>query len=146
MGCDIHIHIEVKVDGCWEHYAAPNVGRNYSMFEKMAGVRGDEENAISPPKGLPDDMSHVTEKSAERWGGDGHSHSWLSLPEIAELSDWLSDNPDNTKTALNLMARSLEYDVLHTYLEGNSFKGFLNYPEDRPDWIEDVRFIFWFDN
>lgn len=27
MGCDIHLHIEVKINGAWEHYATPRVDR-----------------------------------------------------------------------------------------------------------------------
>jgi hypothetical protein len=52
----------------------------YELFEKMAGVRGDEAKAISPPKGLP---------------------------------------------------------------EGTCLKEF---PEGSPEGVEDVRWVFWFDN
>ena len=88
MGCDIHCHAEVKINGKWEHYSTPQFERNYRIFEKMAGVRGDEENAISAPKGLPEDCSVVTMLDSRRWGADGHSHSWLSADEIRQLSEW----------------------------------------------------------
>ncbi len=130
MGCDIHLHIEVKIGGVWHHYGAPNVSRNYALFERMAGVRGEVENAISPPKGLPSDISVVTRLSADKWEGDGHSHSWLSAEEISILDDNKQD---------------MEYDLLHQYFFETSFSGFWRYEEDRPKGIEDLRFVFWFD-
>jgi len=41
MSCSIHLHIEVKVDGTWEHYGEPSINSNYQLFEKLAGVRGE---------------------------------------------------------------------------------------------------------
>jgi hypothetical protein len=148
MGCDIHLHIEVKLNGKWEHYGAPNVSRWYLLFEKMAGVRGEPENAISLPKGLPDDLTTLTRYSSERWDGDGHSHSWLGIEEIMLLEDWLKTQKSEWRTHSPDASVDLEHHVLHTYLFGNSFTGPKRYPEDdqsRPG-VEDVRFVFWFDN
>ena len=39
MGCDIHLHAEIKVNGKWEHYAHPHIRRDYRLFAKMASVR-----------------------------------------------------------------------------------------------------------
>lgn len=47
MGCDIHLHQEVKINGEWHHYRLAEMPRNYEVFEKMAGVRGDVKNAIA---------------------------------------------------------------------------------------------------
>jgi hypothetical protein len=144
MGCDIHLHIEVKVEGKWEHYGAPNINRNYDLFEKMAGVRGEIENAISIPKGAPDDMNIITKCSYKDWGTDAHSCSWFNLEEIVKLTKWLDSlSLDDPKAFLPF---DLEHTILHTYCEGNSFAGILEYPEGKPKWIEDVRFVFWFDN
>jgi len=70
MGCDIHVHVEYKADGKWYHYNHPNVGRNYELFAKMAGVR-DQGNIgpIVQPRGLPDDVSFTTLFDSQRWGG-----------------------------------------------------------------------------
>jgi hypothetical protein len=146
MGCDIHLHIEVKLNGKWEHYAAPSVNRYYVMFERMAGVRGDITNAISIPKGLPEDVTTITRYDADRMGSDGHSHSWLGVDELMKLEDWL-------KTELRLYNGiyshpDLEHEILHCYFFGNSFTGIKRYPTDyrgMPE-IENVRFVFWFDN
>ena len=143
MGCDIHLQIEVRIDGQWHHLANPAVSRNYALFAKMADVR-NYDNSIAPisePKGLPADMTFLTALDVKRWEGDAHSKSWLGPDEIAALSKWLDSFFDE---------QSLEYDlehgILHCYLFGNSFAGWKKYPEDNDFNIEDVRFIFWFDN
>ncbi len=89
MGCDIHLHTEVKIEGKWRHYSCPGVLRDYRMFEKMAGVRGDVENAIVAPKGLPLDSTFLTRLDAKRMQGDGHNASWFNPEEIKELYEWL---------------------------------------------------------
>lgn len=135
MGCDIHIHSEIKVNGKWLHYDQPNCERDYDLFEKMAGVRGDIKNAIAPPRGIPDDATETTKLCCEYDGVDGHSHSWLSSKEIAELSEW-ADNNDRPWT-------KNEWDK---WLFGNGYSDFHKYLSARPKFLEDVRFIFWFDN
>ena len=85
MGCNCSAHIEVKIGGKWEHYSAPKIQRYYKVFEKMAGVRGDVTNAISTPKGLPDDISVITKMDVDK---DAHNQSWLSLDEFKELYEY----------------------------------------------------------
>lgn len=60
MGCDIHLYIEhvpfADRDGglYWVNFGGRfNPGRDYAMFGKLAGVRGEGRNAIVPPRGLP---------------------------------------------------------------------------------------------
>lgn len=144
MGCDIHVHTEIKVNGKWEHYGHPNTPRSYSLFALMAGVRNhDAIEPISPPKGMPEDASEITRLSYESYGSDGHSHSWLDSKEITVLEDrWIA------MLELNNLS-TIEFDLewkYFGYLEGNSWAGFAKYPKERPKWIEDVRFVFWFDN
>lgn len=141
MGCDIHLYTEVKVQGQWYCYGHPNVPRNYSLFALMADVRNEngELHPISKPKGLPIDMSIVT-AAADEYCPDGHSHSWLSAQELVKLEDaWLKIKPAGWDNS------DLEHHYFG-YLEGNGWAGFMRYPEDRKPWIEDVRFVFWFDN
>lgn len=139
MGCDIHLHTEIKVKGQWLHYGAPNVDRNYKLFEKMAGVRGDEQNAIVAPRGTPSDISDVTKIDLERWDSDGHSHSWLNAEELDVLTDWYRGRCKN----LGYYPDYIENQF--GYLFGNSW-AFKKYPKDYPKEIEDVRAVFWFDN
>ena len=132
MGADCHCHIEVKIDNKWEHYSVPNIQRNYTIFEKMAGVRGDVANAISPPRGLPKDISLITKIDADNWGEDTHSHSWLSSEEFKELYEYQKYH--------------YSYIEQYGYLFGNGFESFkagdAGYPKD----IQDFRLVFWFDN
>lgn len=136
MGCDIHLHIEIKLNGKWEHWGAPHLQRNYPLFAKMAGVRNydDEIEPIAKPKGLPEDLTVCTKFNAGYDGNDGHSHSWLNCQEIAVLSTW----------ARKTQKKDLEWDIVHSSLLGNGFD-IATYPESTPKEITDVRFVFWFD-
>ena len=145
MGCDIHFHIEIKVDGIWHHYARPNIIRNYLLFSLLAGVRNSTNlTPISEPKGIPSNITRVTEIDLEYWSNDGHNHSWLSSDEIVILEErWgLLAKEYN----IPWVDSDLEMVILSTYFFGNSFAGFKKHPEDNPKEVEDVRFIFWFDN
>lgn len=142
MGCDIHLHIEVRVDGSWEHYAHPNIERYYQMFSRMAGVRQcDGIPALSPPRGMPDNPSFMTKFDCDHEGIDGHSHSWLNATEIKVLEDefdaggqWCPKN------------NNLWWHQQFGFLFGSSFGHLHNYPDSYPKEVEDVRFVFWFDN
>src|SRR5665213_427516 len=107
MGCDIHMYIEKRDDSghAWrideghtydedELDAAGNVeyegdlddleasvGRSYQMFHIMAGVRSGEVQLFEA-RGVPDDASPEYLKTVDRWSGDGHTHSYLSLEEF----------------------------------------------------------------
>ncbi len=138
MGCDVHAAFEVKINNKWEHYSIPNINRNYALFEKMAGVRGDVSNAISPPKGLPDDISIVTKIDADWWNGDGHSHSWLSSSEYKEMYAFY-------KELIGPNWWQSDYERTN-YLFGNGFDDFAPGSEEYPKELQDFRLVFWFDN
>lgn len=102
MGCDIHEWVEVRVGGKWEMTDVNlDVGRNYDLFGMLADVRngrgfagvdtGDGFVPIlgreSPTRGIPLDASPEYAAEVENWGGDGHSHSWLTLAEL-KAYDW----------------------------------------------------------
>ena len=94
MGCDIHLHTEVKIKGVWHHYSAPSIDRNYRLFEKMAGVRGAGQGICH--KGLPGDMTELTRYCAEvNWGSAGHTHGWLSAKQITQLVEWVKEQDWN---------------------------------------------------
>lgn len=143
MGCDIHLHIELKIGGQWQHYAAPQINRWYDLFGVMADVRGCGP-AIIAPKGLPEDLSVITAMSYKSWGSDAHTPSWFNLEEIKLLSKWLKKREEEVKP--QWPGYGLEHAILNCYLFGCSFSGLKEYPEDYPKEIEDVRFVFWFDN
>jgi hypothetical protein len=138
MSCDIHVHVEIKVNGTWHHYNHPRVEQSYSLFSKMAGVRGKLE-PIAPPRGLPADLSFTTKFDADLKAIDYHDHSWLSSKEAGEIEDWY----ENFKEYRN-------YPPLFGYLFGNRIDYYPQYPDDAEDLAEmgyeDSRIVFWFDN
>lgn len=150
MGCDIHLHSEVKRNGKWMHHSEQKVERNYPLFAKM-GEQSRNDSGIIPiskPKGIPEDATELTKMHVEKYGVDGHTHSWLNAKEISELHKFIKD-PDNPKEWFHgrygdrLM---WSHDNL-PYFMGNHLSGFFDYPEDWGDTgIEDVRYVFFFDN
>lgn len=117
MGCDIHFYVEKRIDGRWvtgdtwtpdkysdtpgalclEHSNRLYSERHYDLFSILADVRNGRGFAgvetgmgfvpIFPPRGVPADACPEYAQEVERWDGDGHSHSWLTLQEILQF-DW----------------------------------------------------------
>lgn len=85
-------------DGDWELSYNDNFykGRNYSLFEILAGVRGDDDNAIEPPRGIPDDASLGYKTVADQWDGDAHSHSYFTLDELLETIEKMKSIDNDT--------------------------------------------------
>ena len=137
MACDIHIHQEVKINGKWEHYRETSFPRDYEAFAKMAGVRGASK-PIAEPRGLPEDATTMTKFAADYAAEDGHTHSWLGAAEILQLEEWFNERMRENKWQVEMNGFG--------YLFGNSWSNFTRYPSDRPVGLEDVRFVFWFDN
>lgn len=140
MGCDIHIVLERKVgDGGWvgihnfpywqqrdrtgRSTAWPlATERNYRRFAALAGVRGDGPE----PRGVPEDVSVLAQMEIDRYGSDGHSHSWMSVEEAAPIflqTEWVGPSDDWAS----------KYPVC--YFFGVE-------PED----AKNHRLVFWFDN
>lgn len=138
MGCDVHAYVEIKVDGKWELYNQPRLNRNYDLFERMAGVRGDIRNAIDDPRGLPGDVSKVVLLEATYWRLDGHSYSWLTMKELNDLED--------TGQKLEWWSN---WEAPFGYLCGNTYcNDSINRMNKHQSIgkVEDVRLVFWFDN
>ena len=146
MGCDIHFHSEVKIGGKWHHHSEHSIRRNYALFAKMAGVRNYDDSIIpiSKPKGIPQDATDLTKLHVKRWEGDGHSHSWLNAEEITELHDWIRERKNGSVFGDD--GWRFEHQNF-PYFMGNHLSGFHKYPEDyKGTGVEDVRYIFFFDN
>ena len=133
MGCDIHAHFEIKVDDKWHHYDQPRLRRWYELFGKMAGVRSNIKQ-IAPVRGLPDDLSFTTKLDAER-SSDWHTHSYLNSREVAELLEWI-------ERTVGEDSWKFEFG----YLFDNEYGSFHKYKNDYPDFLQDFRLVFWFDN
>jgi hypothetical protein len=127
MGCDIHVHVEVKINGKWQHYNHPRINRNYALFSRLAGVRGELE-PITRPRGIPKNATWMTKFDFKRMGTDAHTPSWISGEEVEALQ------------AEGFLDSFKELG----YIFGNGF-GVKGYPEDYPEGVEDSRLVFWFD-
>lgn len=163
MGCDIHLHTEVKIDydaiipgrergegektlPRWEHYSQLHVPRNYDLFARMAGVRNYSRiKCMVDPRGIPEDASGVTLYDWLRAQSDWHTPSWLNAKEIFELAEWCKVHIRADRERAILQHFDLEWEC-RSYFFGNGYAGFYEYPDERPVGIVDVRFIFWFDN
>jgi hypothetical protein len=142
MGCDIHFFAEVKIDGTWYCHGHPSIDRCYDLFYKMAGVRSSDDAEKAPialPKGLPKDLSVVVQKYWEQEKLDAHSASWLGAEEIAILEKWLENWHRGRANG--------EYfypEKIWGYLFRSSWGGTVKY--GLPEGVQDIRFVFWFDN
>lgn len=60
--------------------------RNYSRFATLADVRNYGDTPyIDEPRGLPEDVTAEVKKDSDRWGVDGHSHSYFTLKELLDF-------------------------------------------------------------
>ena len=134
MGCDIHFFTEIKLDGEWFCYGQPLIPRNYDLFGKLAGVRREMYKPIAPARGLPADCSKVVKWAAERWEDDGHNFSYINSEEIAYLYDWWK-----VFYAYDQYLATFP-EVQLGYLNGSDWL------KPWPSGVQDVRFVFWFDN
>ena len=106
MGCDIHLYREKRVDGVWVSadewtpdkfeegrmevdFHKRFTERNYELFGALSkGVRSEHPYSFVP-RGVPFDASTQIKKEIDRWGCDGHSHSYLFLHELRAFRRFL---------------------------------------------------------
>ncbi len=130
MGCDIHLHVEVNIDGKWEHFHAPFIWRNYTLFAMMADVRNYEHiDPISKPRGFPEDISYISRKHFEMYERDYHSASWLSGEEYRKLANQYSEmvRKEGNERYMGFELEEMKMDI-----------SIFDY--------KDLRLVFWFDN
>ncbi len=135
MGATIHMHIEVKKDGQWQQYSAPSIFRDGQFFDLLAGIYGVDFPVV-PLKGLPDDLSSLTQYCYEldTKSYRPHHQGWLSSDELQQLQRRLLElNP-----AVHPLDVDLEVSYFHCYINGGSVASHQGF--------EDSRLIFWFDN
>ena len=141
MGCTMHTHIEVKRGDRWGHFAAPNVKRDYKLFNLIAAVRNnppDNRAPVCKHFGLPDDMPAITRVCRNGDAGLGiHHEGWLDANDIRELQDRLyAVSPGIERTGID--ALDLEHSIFNTYILGGCIASHAGF--------DDVRIVFWFDN
>lgn len=68
-------------------------GRHYGLFGLLAGVRSTVFSPFISPRGLPDDLSAGVKAAWKKWALDGHTPSYLTLPELISFQDTIEDVP-----------------------------------------------------
>lgn len=158
MGADIHLHIEYKVgDQPWKAderhqvteedgytYVADFGSRDYHLFANLAGVRGDGPE----PRGVPDDVSEIVDKSIKGWSGNGHSHSWNTLEDFAEILiqsdyDLSPDREDRYGSDYPKLIESAQAKVKKYKLDLEAEQMLLDQPINTE---VKCRFVYFFDN
>ena len=135
MGCDIHPYVEYKRGEVWSCLAANfSLERSYTLFGRIAGIRGDK-NALYALRGLPNDIScsvrdHSHEYNVETDSFhilvDWHDYGWLTADEFIECMD---KEPERVAEANNWkIFRGLLLEVQRQYGR------------------EACRVVFWFDS
>lgn len=88
MGCDIHVHVERRVNDVWEPVSGDfDPGRSYLLFGALAGVRNQTFTCIADPRGIPEDSCGEIQAHWEQWSGDGHSASYYLVSELLEARE-----------------------------------------------------------
>lgn len=103
------------------------IHRNYNLFAVLANVRngrgfagiptGSGFKPIDYPRGLPDDVTTEVEIASDRYGVDGHSHSYLTIKELLDY-DW-----DGQVTTQYGVVEVDEYKVFKQNGKPNSWSG-----------------------
>lgn len=193
MGCDIHLYREKHVDGRWVTadtwepfdygggdkgqqvpYHSTYNGRNYKLFAILSeGVRGESPFSFKP-RGMPLIASDEVRQACDVWCGDGHSHSYLYLHELKELSQFLATHAvriEGMKKETELVALresiasgSPDWNLLYPYCAGTNGEGYSDFEFDVPasfvvgECVDKIitlfdgcdgdnhRIVFWFDN
>lgn len=126
MGCDIHLHLERKVNDRWEHWKEIDICMSYELFGYMVnGHPRAFKNQIGlfDARDIPLDINPLTKELLYR--DADHTFSWLTYQEALKLKD-----------LLDFDVEFLDADVIdYLYEEDNE--------EDKK--IE-LRFVFGFDN
>lgn len=202
MGCDIHMYVEYKrtINGneqwvCGDYFKHNpyyttedkseqrysklelHGNRNYQLFTTLAGVRDYSESVVpvSDPRGLPEDCCEFVTQENEKWDGDGHTHSWLSLKDLREYQ-----NADPVMHYSGLISRKQQYaldslgETPNEWCQGTNQEGYERRKWSEPnksliplieklqrralellqyEWQEyniendtKIRIVFWFDN
>lgn len=157
MGADIHAWIEGKdKNGNWfvanpryVDFANPTrikdvdefyIGRNYPLFSALGNVRNEHDIPfIQKNRGLPEDVTDITEGAAADWDLDGHSFGYVTAIELQDyFMSYINANDESIQLAAEAV-KFLYYKLYNLAYEISDYEGnCLN--------VYDMRLVFWFDN
>lgn len=159
MGCDIHAYIEFQDTydverGTWSSFGGQLYpGRDYRLFARLAGVRGEQPVGLVAPRGIPDKL-----------GWDANEDWWLTV----------AADGDAPGTDLCPISRAEEYVRRYGSRFSDASKRWVSNPDwHTPSWLTltelikvvrgcnnvrwqailaamaalpNARLVFWFDN
>jgi len=156
MGCDIHTVTEIKTPEGWK---AVNISeifdwRSYRMYGFLADVRN--YSAVPPQwpnRPWPEDASSGAIEMRERWNGDGHSHTFVTLAELlafnydATVEDrriTVQTGPNSWNGGATAESGGGKMTTWHEFLDGGFFADLERLKEVGSP--ESVRVLMLFDN
>lgn len=104
-------------------------GRHYWLFTRLAGVRGNSDDAFWDDRGIPDDASPEVAEDHEDWGWDAHTPSWQTLAELLS-KDWTERGSGWRNEAWDELLERMK-DLAEWKCDGDQTS---------------VRIVYWFDN
>jgi hypothetical protein len=142
----VHFHSVAQLTGAkipdWPWLWSYATTRNYRLFGEICdGVRGESSLGYTE-RGVPDDVSDLARMKIEDYGDDGHSHSWLYVPEF--LAAWGRVHASPEKQAeedVKNLAGEIAY-VSYTPV----VTMVLDEANITPETARDYRIVFFFDN
>jgi hypothetical protein len=115
LGSDIHLFIEYRDKSAeqrrwWSFGGRISVGRDYRIFERLAGVRGELANAIVPPRGFPADAAEEAKDENFLWidysGKEENPWSPTCTPEDA--AQWVNSGKSKYFGTTNKVAMAVD--------------------------------------
>lgn len=159
MGCDIHLYKEKQVGGVWvaadewkpDEYEPGRMevpwkerftGRNYQLFGLLSkGVRATHPFSFAE-RGVPYNACAEYKAEVERYGVDGHSHSYLYLHELKDLMADLEaqkiriagmkHKDDLEKLNESIASGSPDWELLFPYCQMTTDKTWVEFSVDVP--------------
>lgn len=167
MGCDIHAYIEYRHDAenYWRSFGGRiNPGRDYSMFQRIAGVRGVAD-PVAAPRGLPENLGYAAQDDRRIYISESEGEGTCTMEQATRyvqecgcefITDKESNKPiwvthpdwhshswltaDEWELAMELSA------VDNVFPPQVSYHGVLGAMRSMEACGAHVRIVFWFDN
>lgn len=136
MSIDIKLFTEIKIGQQWYLYGSQKILQDYILFEQMGHPIGGRQKIL---KGMPDtlEMCKLTACIYE-WNLDKYYSNWLSANEILSLETWFESH-------LQKAGSNFCVERYWGFLCGSSWGGWVKNRSEYPSFIDDIRFVYWFD-
>lgn len=142
MGADIVIFAERREGGHWVRVLGREQfdSRSYAIFGWLAGVRNySAVGPLTPPRGLPSDLSPEVADAAAQFRDEAHGHGWLSVAELQAVNYEQAVEDRRGKNGTTLPAGEGRRVTLREFL-GPCFFEYLNALKSAGA----QRVVFWF--